>query len=201
MADEPNKPALRRRFRDLLAGMTDVDRHAKSVSACTLLSTTPEFAAASVVMLYLSTAMEVDTAPLALKCWQAGKAVVVPKVSWDQRRMLPIEIASLQAGLTAGAHGIREPDANTGKPIPTDLIDLVVVPGLGFSETGYRIGRGMGFYDRFLAQPEFVGVSCGLAFSDQVVPEMPVLDHDVPLSMLVTERAVRRFNSNLIKNR
>lgn len=201
MGEDENKPALRRRFRDLLAGMTDVDRHAKSVAACTLLSTTPEFAAASVVMLYLSTAMEVDTAPLALKCWQAGKAVVVPKVSWDQRRMLPIEIASLQAGLTPGAHGIREPDASTGKPIPTDLIDLVVVPGLGFSETGYRIGRGMGFYDRFLAQTEFVGVSCGLAFSDQVMPDMPVLDHDVPLSMLVTEKVVRRFNSNLIKNR
>ncbi|HEX8911784.1 MAG TPA: 5-formyltetrahydrofolate cyclo-ligase [Humisphaera sp.] len=201
MTDVPNKPALRRRFRDLLAAMTDADRHAKSQSACALLATTPEFAAASVVMMYLSTPSEVDTAALALKCWQAGKAVVVPRVSWDQRRMLPVEITSLQAGLTAGAHGIREPDAATGKPIPIDLIDLVVVPGLGFSEQGHRIGRGMGFYDRFLAQPEFVGVSCGLAFSDQVVADMPVLDHDVPLSMLVTDRGVRRFSPNLITSK
>ena len=62
-----------------------------------------------------------------------------------------------------------------------DLIDLVVVPGLGFSESGHRIGRGMGFYDRFLAQPDFNGIACGLAFSDQVVEDMPVpvmvLDH------------------------
>lgn len=198
MSDETNKPALRRRLRDVLVGMSDADRHAKSIAACTLLASTAEFAAASTVMLYLSTSMEVDTAPLALKCWQAGKAVVVPRVSWDQRRILPVEISSLQTGLTTGGHGIREPDPNSGKPIPIDLIDLVVVPGLGFSENGYRIGRGMGFYDRFLAQPDFAGVSCGLAFSDQVEPEIPVLDHDMPLSMLVTDRGVRRFSPNLI---
>jgi 5-formyltetrahydrofolate cyclo-ligase len=152
-------------------------------------------------MLYLSTPMEVDTAPLALKCWQAGKAVVVPRVSWDQRRILPVEISSLQTGLTTGGHGIREPDAHSGKPIPIDLIDLVVVPGLGFSENGYRIGHGMGFYDRFLAQSDFVGISCGLAFSDQVESEIPVLDHDMPLSMLVSDRGVRRFTPHLISSK
>ena len=201
MSDVPNKPALRRHLREVLIGMSDSDRHMKSVAACSVLASTPEFAAASVVMLYLSTAVEIDTAPLALKCWQAGKAVVVPRVSWDQRRMLPVEICSLQTGLTTSGHGIREPDPGAGKPIPLDLIDLVIVPGLGFSDTGYRIGRGMGFYDRFLAQPEFVGIACGLAFQDQVVNEIPVLDHDVPLGMLVTDRGVRRFSSKLITSR
>ena len=86
----------------------------------------------------------------------------------------------------------------SGNPIPTNLIDLVVVPGLGFTETGYRIGRGMGFYDRFLAQPEFIGVSCGLAFEEQIVPNLPVLDHDVPLSMLATDRGIRRFSTHVI---
>lgn len=197
MDDLRNKPALRRRLRDVLDGLTEADRHAKSLAATSLLAATPEFAAASVVMLYLSTATELDTAPLALKCWQAGKSVVVPRVSWNQRRMLPVEITSLQAGLTTGGHGIREPD-DSGKPIPADLIDLVVVPGLGFSESGNRIGRGMGFYDRFLAQPEFAGVSCGLAFQDQILADIPVLDHDMPLGMLVTDRGVRRFCSNMI---
>jgi 5-formyltetrahydrofolate cyclo-ligase len=106
-------------------------------------------------MLYLSTPTEVETAPLALRCWQEGKTVVVPKVSWDQRRMLPVEITSLNTeGITTTGPGIREPIA--GKPIPTEYIDLVVVPGLGFSPTGHRIGRGMGFYDRFLAQVDFI---------------------------------------------
>ena len=148
-------------------------------------------------MLYLSTPTEVDTSPLALKAWQAGKTVVVPKVSWDQRRMLPVEITSLNDHMTTSGPGVREPI--DGKPVPVDFIDLVVVPGLGFTEKGYRIGRGMGFYDRFLAQSEFIGISCGLAFDEQIVPELPVLDHDIPLSMLVTDRGIRRFASNCIQ--
>jgi 5-formyltetrahydrofolate cyclo-ligase len=80
-----------------------------------------------------------------------------------------------------------------------NLIDLVIVPGLGFTTDGHRIGRGMGFYDRFLAQGDFIGVSCGLAFEEQVVPELPVLDHDIALSMLATDCGIRRFSSTWIE--
>lgn len=194
-----NKPAVRRELRELLAAMPENARHAKSVTACSLLAASPEFASASVVMLYLSMPHEVDTASLALRCWQAGKSVLAPRVNWDQRRILAVEITSLQTGLTTSGPGIREPADGAGKPIPLDLIDLVVVPGLGFTPTGFRIGRGMGFYDRFLAQPEFQGLSCGLAFEEQVVQTLPVLDHDIPLSMLATDRGIRRFAANLIQ--
>jgi 5-formyltetrahydrofolate cyclo-ligase len=197
MNDMNSKAALRRELREKIAAMTPQQRHIKSLAACTLLAGAPEFAQARVVMLYLSTPEEVDTAPLALRCWQAGKSVVVPKVSWDQRRMLPVEITSLQTGITSTGPGIREPIA--GKPIPLDLIDLAIVPGLGFSITGHRIGRGMGFYDRFLAQSEFVGRSCGLAFEEQIVEALPVLDHDIPLSMLVTDSGIRRFAPSCIE--
>ncbi len=78
------------------------------------------------------------------------------------------------------------------------LIDLVIVPGVGFTAKGHRIGRGMGFYDRFLAQAEFIGVSCGLAFEEQVVPELPTLDHDICLGMLASDLGVRRFASHCI---
>lgn len=193
MSETKAKAAVRRQLREMLEAMTEADRSQKSVAACGFVASTPEFAAARVVMLFLSTAHEVDTAPLALRCWQDGKTVVVPKVSWDQRRMLPVEISSLQTGMTTSGTGVREP--TTGKPIPLDLIDLVIVPGLGFTDKGYRIGRGMGFYDRFLAQPEFIGGSCGLAFEEQVVEQVPVLDHDIPLSMLATDRGIRRFAS------
>ena len=190
-----SKAVIRKQLRETLAAMSEADRHAKSLAACRLIATSAEFEAARVVMLYLSTPTEVDTASLALKCWQNNKSVVVPKVSWDQRRMLPVEIASLKDAMTTTAGGVvREPVA--GKPIPLDLIDLVIVPGLGFTPKGYRIGRGMGFYDRFLAQPEFVGLSCGLAFEEQIVADLPVLDHDMPLGMLVTDRGIRRFASN-----
>jgi 5-formyltetrahydrofolate cyclo-ligase len=151
-------------------------------------------------MLYLSMAHEVETAPLALRAWQEGKSVVVPKVSWDQKRMLPVEINSLHSDITTSSGlGVREPVG--GKPVPINLIDLVIVPGLGFTANGFRIGRGMGFYDRFLAQPGFIGLSAGLAFEEQVVAELPVLDHDMPLSMLITDRGIRRFASSCIEQK
>jgi 5-formyltetrahydrofolate cyclo-ligase len=82
--------------------------------------------------------------------------------------------------------------------MPVNMIDLVIVPGLGFTPTGHRIGRGMGFYDRFLAQRDFIGLSCGLAFEEQIVESLPMLDHDIPLGMLVTDKGIRRFASNRI---
>lgn len=199
MNDMTSKAAIRRRLREMLAAVSETERHQKSLAACSLVAATPEFAAARVVMLFLSTPTEIDTASLALKCWQAGKTVVVPKVSWDQRRMLPVEISSLNAGMAITGPGVREPIS--GQPIPVDFIDLVVVPGLGFTPSGHRIGRGMGFYDRFLAQPEFLGVSCGLGFEEQVIEELPVLDHDMPLGMLVTDRGIRRFASHCIETK
>lgn len=197
MPEISNKSALRRQLREKLGAIPEAERHHKSFLSCGFLASTPEFAAARVVMLYLSTPIEVDTTALAIKAWQAGKTVVVPKVSWDQRRMLPVEITSLNDHMTTTGPGVREPAE--GKPVPIDLIDMVVVPGLGFSEKGYRIGRGMGFYDRFLAQSDFIGISCGLAFDEQIVTDLPILDHDIPLSMLVTDRGIRRFATSCIQ--
>lgn len=199
MTNMTSKAAIRKHLREVLAAMDEAQRHQKSLTACSLIAASPEFAAARVVMLFLSTPTEIDTAPLALKCWQAGKTVVVPKVSWEQRRMLPVEISSLNGGMAITGPGVREPIG--GQPIPVDFLDLVIVPGLGFTDDGHRIGRGMGFYDRFLAQPEFLGVSCGLGFEEQVIAQLPVLDHDMPLAMLATDRGIRRFASHCIETK
>jgi 5-formyltetrahydrofolate cyclo-ligase len=198
VSESGSKSAIRKLLRARIQALSPEARHRKSQEACGLLIHSPEFAQARIVMLYLAMPLEVDTAPVALRCWQDNKTVVVPKVSWDQRRMLPVEITSLTNGLTSTRHGLLEPIA--GNPIPINLIDLAIVPGIGFSPQGYRIGRGMGFYDRFLAQGEFMGTSCGLAFDEQVVDDIPVLDHDVALSMLVTDRGIRRFTPNLIQS-
>jgi 5-formyltetrahydrofolate cyclo-ligase len=195
--EQQSKAALRKVLRERLAAIGDAPRHARSMTASSFITSSPEFTNARVVMLFLSTPHEVETASIALKAWQAGKTVLVPKVSWDQRRMLPVEITSLSDSQLTHTGPVREPIS--GRPMPVEFVDLVIVPGLGFTNSGYRIGRGMGFYDRFLAQPEFLGLSCGLAFEEQVVETLPTLDHDMPLSMLATDRGLRRFASNLIQ--
>ena len=136
---------------------------------------------------------EVDTSPIVLRAWQDRKRVLAPKVSWNQRRMMPVEIRSLTDDLTVSSMGIREPVS--GIVFPVSMIDLVIVPGLGFDEYGHRLGRGRGFYDRFLAHPEFKGVACGMGFESQITPSVPVGPLDRSVGMLVTDEKVRHFKS------
>ena len=143
-------------------------------------------------MIFLSLPTEIDTSPLVLRAWQDRKRVLAPKVSWNQRRMMPMEIRSLTEDLTVSAMGIREPVS--GIPFPVSMIDLVIVPGLGFDEYGHRLGRGRGFYDRFLAHPEFEGVACALALEEQMLPSIPVGPLDRPVDRIVTDDKVRQFN-------
>jgi 5-formyltetrahydrofolate cyclo-ligase len=142
-------------------------------------------------MVFLSLPTEVDTTSLVLQAWRDRKRVLAPKVSWEQRRMLPIQINSLSDDLSESVLGLREPA--DGVPIPLANIDMVIVPAIGFDLHGNRLGRGRGFYDRFLAHRDWAGIACGLALEDQVIDEVPVSEHDMRVQMLVTDAEVRRF--------
>lgn len=185
------KKEIRQQLRAAMTGIPPAVLHERSIQACLGLTRTPEYARAEILMVFLSLPTEVDTTSLVLQAWRDRKRVLAPKVSWEQRRMLPIQIDSLSDDLSESPLGIREPA--DGVPIPLANIDLVIVPGMGFDLKGNRIGRGRGFYDRFLAHRDWAGVACGLALEDQVVEEVPVSEHDRKVQMLVTDVTVRRF--------
>ena len=67
MPEGQTKSAIRKHLREVLAHMSEADRHAKSLAACSLITASPEFTAARCIMLYLSSTLEVDTASLALR--------------------------------------------------------------------------------------------------------------------------------------
>jgi 5-formyltetrahydrofolate cyclo-ligase len=121
-----------------------------------------------------------------------GKAVSVPKISWQQRRMIAVEINSLETGFSTSAAGLRNP--TTGVPVPFEEINLVVTPALGFDREGHRLGRGGSYYDRFFTDEKFKASKCGLAFTEQVVDSIPVDSMDVPVDFLVTDEEVIYFN-------
>ncbi len=174
-----------------LGAMSPEEIATKSHAASQRLMNLPEYRDAQVLMLYLPIPQEVDTASLALHAWQEEKIVLAPKVDWSQRHMLAVRIHSLDDGLTTGAFGLREP--TVGNPWPIEEIDLIVVPALAYDRSGGRLGRGGGFYDRFLAEPGMRAVTCGLGFDEQVVDELPAERHDYPVSILVTDKELLRF--------
>lgn len=185
------KTQLREQIRQSLRAMDEMTRYTRSLAACKRLTAQPEFHDANVVMLYLALPDEVESANIALTAWQGGKTVVVPKVQWEHNRIMPVEISSLELGMTVGRFGVPEP--TNYKPVPMNMLDLIVVPGLAFDRKGWRLGRGGGCYDRFLSQPALTATTCGLAFQEQVREELPVEDHDLPVNMLVTDEELLRF--------
>jgi len=182
------KVELRRELRNRLLGMEPVQRKAKSRKACRNLVATDEFQKASIVMMYLSLPHEVDTSEAILHAWQLGKTVVVPKISWQQRHMIPVRINSLETGFSTEVGGLRNPI--TGVPMPFKEIDLVVAPALGFDRRGNRLGRGGSYYDRFFANEDMTAARCGFAFVEQVIEAIPVTESDEPVDFLVTDEEV-----------
>lgn len=189
-----DKRALRVELRGRLARI-EADRLAMaSRAACERVAATDEFRRASAVMIFLPLRYEIDARVLALRAWQEGKTVTVPLVGHAQKHMIPVTVRSLEEPMDADQYGVQTP-CNC-QPFPVELLDLVVVPGLGFDRGGRRIGRGGGFYDRFLAQSSLRATTCGLAITEQMVARIPAEPHDVPLDMLATDTDLFRFTAS-----
>jgi 5-formyltetrahydrofolate cyclo-ligase len=182
------KAKLRRELQNCLLSITSQQRSEKSWKACRNLVSIPQFQSASMIMMFLSLPHEVDTSEAILNAWQLGKAVAVPKVSWQQRHMIAVQINSLETGISTEASGLQNPIA--GVPVAFEEIDLVVTPALGFDKKGNRLGRGGSFYDRFFANTELKATRCGFGFAEQLVETIPVAEHDEPVDILVTEKEI-----------
>ena len=188
-----DKERLRSKLQKCLLEMSAEQRSEKSRKACRNLVSTPQFQSASTVMMYLSLPHEVDTSEAILHAWQLGKIVVVPKISWQQRHMIPVQINSLETGFSTEVTGLRNPIR--GVPTPLEEIDLVVAPLLGFDSKGNRLGRGGSYYDRFFANEELKAPRCGFAFAEQMVDSIPATKHDKPVDFLVTDKEIMYFNN------
>ena len=111
-----------------------------------------------------------------------GKTLLCPRVvgpELETRR-----VASLDE-LAPGYRGLLEPDPAHCEQIRAESADLLLVPGLAFTEAGGRLGMGQGFYDRLLADAAAPAVA--LAFELQIVGELPTAVHDRPVDAIVTE--------------
>ena len=137
-----------------------------------------EYKKAKTVFIYVSFGSEVETHNLIKKTLKS-KRVVVPYCADKDGHMFACEINSF-SDLKPGNFGILEPE----KPKRYEgNIDLAVVPGLGFSKDGYRIGYGKGYYDRFLNQKNIYTV--GICHRELVFDEIPHDCNDVKLDKII----------------
>lgn len=147
------------------------------------------FRDAGVVALYAALGAEVDVAELARRVLARGATAVFPRAVPGERRLV---FARCAAGeLVKGPLGVGEPPAGAPQVSPGE-IGCVILPGVGFSEDGLRLGRGGGYYDATLkGMPGVPRV--GVAYDVQVVPALPREPHDVALDAVVTESRTLLF--------
>lgn len=189
-----DKAQLRRILRQRIRQIPAEQLRQRSAQACRNLGSTEAFEKAVVVMLFLSMRNEIDSSVAIQLAWQAGKIVAVPKVDWDARSMEPVVLESMDH-LQTDQKGLMVPIQ--ARPLPPQAIDLIVIPGLGFDRLGHRLGRGKGFYDRFLTEPHLRAVRCGLCLDEQLMDSIPVNDQDQPVQMIVTDRQILRVQKGV----
>ena len=141
------------------------------------------------LLIYVSTAIEVDTYRIMERAWAEGKQVAVPRCVPGTRNMEFYYIQSLE-DLEPGTFGVLEPRPEKSRLLTDFRSGLCIVPALSYDWHGYRLGYGKGYYDRFLAK--FGGQMIGICYSECVQKRLPHGRFDRPVELLVTERYLRR---------
>lgn len=136
----------------------------------------PRVMEAKNVLMYYSLPDEVNTHRAVLELAKMGKRVLLPKVIDDGR--MEIRVFKGEDSLKEGAFGIKEPVGETFTDIQS--IDVAVVPGMSFDRLGHRLGRGKGYYDRFLSTARHI-YKIGVCFSFQKRDAIPADQHDVTM--------------------
>lgn len=177
------KKAVREQIISALISMPADVRHFQATTLYERLFESQEWNRSQTVAVTLSTGFELDTQPIIDAAKRARKQIVVPRTYNADRSMQFIPLTP-ETILKESEFGILEPE--NGIAVTKDQIDLVIVPGLGFTKKGVRLGFGGGYYDRFLA--DYQGRTVTLAFEAQMFkePTWKVIDTDILVQHVIT---------------
>ena len=188
MAAEPLEPAktlLRTAVRGRLVAMTPNEREAESRAICARAMDWQPLTKTACVLAYMPMASEVDIRPLIEALLERGVTVCLPRIEWGSQAMVAVPIRDLERDLGPRERGVRQPCAALA-PVASEHVQVVIVPGLAFDDRGGRLGRGGGFYDRWLGDRADGVRALGAAFGCQVVERVPMASHDRRVDAVVT---------------
>ncbi|MDO4789471.1 MAG: 5-formyltetrahydrofolate cyclo-ligase [Porphyromonas sp.] len=187
------KKEIRQQIKQKIKSLTPLQQSQEAVQAATVLADFLEknFPKASIA-LFFSMSGEIETGDLIPTLTTKGFKVSLPRVEGENIHFYPV-------GKPGGdffdisEYGIREP-LGTETDRVCSQIDVVIVPGLAFDHKGARLGRGKGFYDRFLnAHPDKVKI--GYAFDCQILPEIPTEEHDIKMDYVISASGLKTFDN------
>lgn len=180
----------------------------KSRRAASVLTESSIYKESAAVLAFLSFGTEIKTHELVRAMLADGKRIAIPRTfekevtAANEARMsfywLTADVP-LEEQVEKGDFGILVPHESLEMVQPSSLPEktLIVLPGVAFSKTGWRLGQGRGFYDRFLEQSagrkqtdSKKPVLAGFCYELQIVPEVPHDLWDIPVDYVITENGV-----------
>ena len=173
-----DKRTIRKAVRAEIARLTDTEKSELSAQIFSKIAELQEVRQASVVALFASLPDEPQTTAI-IEQLSRSKRIVLPRIEGEE-----MEFYDISEGLREGAFGIMEPVATT--PIEPSEIDVMIVPGVAFTLKGARLGRGKGFYDKYLSLNGFRAYTIGTCFPCQIVENIPTEQHDKIVDKVAT---------------
>lgn len=181
-----NKKQIREEILKKLKEQREELRQNKSLEIKRQLFSQPQFLQADTVMFYIAKREEVDTTGMIIDALKIGKKVVVPMTLVRDKKIIPLQLKNPEKELEKGPYGIYQPKKQFMRKVLLKTIDLAIVPGVAFDSFGSRLGRGGGYFDRFLSKLRKYNIPIfGLAFKFQIVKQLPILSHDIPVNKLI----------------
>lgn len=155
------------------------------------LTSLAEYKAATRLCIYIGGPSEVATLPILPLAWSGGKRVSVPCCVGDNLELYWLEDVD---ELSPRTLGILEPKSEIRRrrerQMDIESLDLIVVPGVAFDRAGGRIGHGKRYYDKLLQEARPDTAIVALAFECQMFPKVPMLEHDIFMDKVITEKSV-----------
>jgi 5-formyltetrahydrofolate cyclo-ligase len=190
-----DKAGLRTWARERVASVPASERAQAAEALAARVAEWHSFRNAKAVACFASNLDEIDTDPLLRRILAEGKTLLLPYITGEGAAavMAMAPVKDLEKDLAEGAFGIREPrpEARTGEALQPDLI---LAPGLAFDLRGGRLGKGKGFYDRYLAG--LSGLRAGVGYDVQITDKnLPLDPHDQLMDAVVTDKRTQVFSA------
>ena len=172
------------------------NKAAISLHLCEKFIHQPAYQQAKTIMWYLHCRSEVQTLASVQLALNTNKTLVIPYCTKDKRGNPLLGLWHLQdlAELQQGTWGILEPPPQrwneSSKTISPQQLDLIMVPGVAFNQQGARLGNGMGYYDRLLAEVPADTQLTAVCYQSQIFEEIPMDSHDIYMDSIITEQAI-----------
>ncbi len=175
------KAEIRRKIKHLRMMLSEAEKASAAEEVFAHLEKSAAFLLAERILMYHSLPDELPTHAFLSK-WNGRKKFYLPRVNGVNLEILPYD----ETRLELGAFHIEEPTGS--ETVSPDEIELIVIPAVAYDRSRNRLGRGKGFYDRLLASTKATKIGIGYAF--QVVEEIPVEEHDIPMDFVITQTGI-----------